>query len=156
MINRTIMTLTPFNLELLIRAVGNLFTAAGGAGFLDGFLDRFTGFAGALLNPTEQFVMLALDVLEIVIRELGPLLFQLAFGDVPVAFDFECVHSSSFCSSFPFAVNMTAKVFSRFGRWLKLRPGLALYYGVQPYRQCWEALPCVLKRYKPVQLAAKQ
>jgi hypothetical protein len=56
--------------------------------------------------------VLALDVLEIVICELGPLLFQLALGDIPVAFDFECVHSSSFCSWFPFAVNVTAKVFS--------------------------------------------
>jgi len=33
-------------------------------------------FAGALLNPTVQFVVLALDVLEIIIRELGPLLFS--------------------------------------------------------------------------------
>jgi hypothetical protein len=32
--------------------------------------------------------------LEIAIRELGPLLLQLAFGDVPVAFDFECCHNS--------------------------------------------------------------
>jgi hypothetical protein len=32
--------------------------------------------------------------LEIVIRQLGPFLFQLALGDVPVAFDFECVHES--------------------------------------------------------------
>jgi hypothetical protein len=34
--------------------------------------------------------------LEIVIRELGPLLFQLALGDVPVAFAFECIHNNSF------------------------------------------------------------
>jgi hypothetical protein len=34
----------------------------------------------------------AFGVLEIVIRELGPFLFQLALGDVPVAFDFQCGH----------------------------------------------------------------
>jgi hypothetical protein len=32
--------------------------------------------------------------LQIAIRERGPFLFQLAFGDVPVAFDFECSHNS--------------------------------------------------------------
>src|ERR1035441_7390281 len=91
MINRTIMTPTPF---ILIQAVGSLFAAAGGAGFLDGFLDRFTGFAGALLNAAQQFFLLAFGELEIVIRELGPLLLQLTLGDVPVAFDFKCAHSS--------------------------------------------------------------
>jgi hypothetical protein len=50
--------------------------------------------------------------LEIVIRELGPLLSQLALGDVPVAFDFECVHTILFCLSLLFAANVTAKVFS--------------------------------------------
>jgi hypothetical protein len=50
--------------------------------------------------------------LEIVIRELGPFLFQLAFGDVPVAFNFEFVHNNSFCILFLFTANVTAKVFS--------------------------------------------
>jgi hypothetical protein len=59
-------------------AVGGLIAAAGGTGLLDGLFDRFSGFAGALLDPTVQFVVLALDELKIVIRELGPLLFQLA------------------------------------------------------------------------------
>jgi hypothetical protein len=67
--------------------------ATGGAGFFDRFFDRFAGFTGALLNPANQFFLFAFGVLEIVIRELGPLLFQLAFGDVPVAFDFECSHN---------------------------------------------------------------
>jgi hypothetical protein len=73
-------------------------TAAGGIGgvFLDRLLDGFMGFAGALLDPAVQFVALAVGVLEIVIRELGPLLFQFAFGNVPVAFDFERSHSSSY------------------------------------------------------------
>jgi len=88
--------------------------AAGGAGFLDGLLDRFTGFAGALLNTAQQFIVLAFGVLEIVIRELGPLLLQLALGDVPVAFNFECVHSALFCFSFLFAADATTKVFPQF------------------------------------------
>jgi hypothetical protein len=54
---------------------GRLFAAAGGAGFVNHFFDRFTGFAGALLNPANQFGLLAFGVLQIVIRELGPLLF---------------------------------------------------------------------------------
>jgi hypothetical protein len=75
-------------------ATGSLAATASGAGFFQGFLDRFAGFARALLNPADQFVLLAFDVLEIVIRELGPFLFQLALGDVPVAFNFECGHNS--------------------------------------------------------------
>jgi hypothetical protein len=43
----------------MARAAGSLFTAAGVAGFLDGLFDRFTGFAGALLNPANQFFLLA-------------------------------------------------------------------------------------------------
>ena len=76
------------------RAVDSLIAAAGGAGFLDGLFDRFAGFAGALLNAAKQFFLLAFDELQIAIRERGPFLFQLAFGDVPVAFDFECSHNS--------------------------------------------------------------
>ena len=56
--------------------------AAGGTGFLDGLFDRFAGFAGAFLNPAQQFFLLAFDELQIAIREFGPFLFQLAFGDV--------------------------------------------------------------------------
>ena len=80
------------------RAVGSLLAA--GRGFLHGLFDRFTSFAGALLDAAQHFVVLSFDELEIVIRELGPLLFQLALGNVPVAFDFECVHSALFCFSF--------------------------------------------------------
>src|ERR1039457_660649 len=91
-----------------------LLTAAGGAGFLEPLLDRFAGFPGALLNPANKLFLLAFGELEIVIRELGPLLFQLAFGDVPVAFDFKCVHNALSCFVFCFlsAVNVTARVFS--------------------------------------------
>jgi hypothetical protein len=79
------------SLPQFARAICNLLAAAG-RGFLDGLFDRFTGFAGALLNAAQQFIMLAFGALEIVIRELGPFLFQLALGDVPVAFDFKFVH----------------------------------------------------------------
>ena len=81
-------TLPPRNVRLFAAA------AAGVRGFLDHFFDRFTGFAGALLDPANQFFLFAFSVLKIVIRELGPLLLQLAFGDVPVAFDFECRHNN--------------------------------------------------------------
>ena len=40
---------------------------------LDRFFDCFTDFAGVLLNPTKQFLGLAFDALEFVIRELGSL-----------------------------------------------------------------------------------
>ena len=62
--------------------------AAGGGRFLDRFFNGFAGFPGALLNPTDQFLLLAFGKLQIAIRELGPLLFQFALGDVPVALDF--------------------------------------------------------------------
>jgi len=75
-----------------------LFAFSLGQGFFDGLLDRFTGFTRPLLNAAQQFILLAFGELEVVIRELGPLLFQLAFGDVPVALDFECCHNVSFCS----------------------------------------------------------
>jgi hypothetical protein len=63
----------------LIRVVGSLFKAAE-RGFLDGIFDRFTGFASAFLNTTQQFILLAFGKLGIVIREISPLLFQLAPG----------------------------------------------------------------------------
>src|ERR1035437_7774699 len=102
------------------RAGGSITSGAGG-GFLDGLFHRFAAFAGTLLNPAIDFLELAFGELKIVIRKLGPLLFQLALGDVPVAFDFECVHSSSFRFLFPFAVTVTAEVLRRFGCWLTVR-----------------------------------
>jgi hypothetical protein len=76
------------------RAADSLFAAAGGTGLLDGLFNCFAGFARAFLNPANQFFLLAFGELQIAIRELGPFLFQLALGDVPVAFDFECSHNS--------------------------------------------------------------
>jgi hypothetical protein len=81
---------------------------SGGKRLIDCLFNGHTGLTGALLNPTEQFVMLPFNVLEIVIRERGPLLFQLAFSDIPVAFDIERVHSSSFFSLFSF--NQTQEI----------------------------------------------
>jgi hypothetical protein len=72
--------------------------------------------------------------LEIVIRELGPLLFQLAFGDVPVAFNFEFVHNNVFCVLFLFTANVTPKVFSGLVCWITVNrdPWTALW--VLPFR----------------------
>ena len=52
--------------------------------FLDRFFDCFTGLPGALLDAAHQFVLLAVEELQVIIREIGPLLFQLALGNVPV------------------------------------------------------------------------
>jgi hypothetical protein len=60
--------------------------------FLDRAFNHFTGFPGDLLNPADQLVLFAFSVGEVIIRELRPFLFQLAFGDIPVAFNLECVH----------------------------------------------------------------
>ena len=71
---------------------GGLAAARGVGGGFDGVFNRFAGLAGAFLDPAEEFLLEAMDVLEIVIGERGPLLFELAFGDVPIAFDFEFCH----------------------------------------------------------------
>jgi hypothetical protein len=105
------------SLPQFARAVGSLFAGAG-RGFLDGLFDRCTSFTRALLNPAIEFFVLAFGELEIVIRKLGPLLFQLALGDVPIAFDFEFVHNTLFCFSFLFAANVTTKVFLQPSGWL--------------------------------------
>jgi len=68
--------------------MGLLFAAAG-SGFLNHFYDRFAAFAGALLNPAQHLFLHAFDVFDIVICEYSPFLHQLAFGNVPVAFEFE-------------------------------------------------------------------
>jgi len=67
--------------------------SAASAGVFDGFLDRIHGFAGALLNPAKKDIVLALDELEVVFCQVRPFFFQLAFDDVPVAFNFEGVHN---------------------------------------------------------------
>jgi len=54
----------------------------------DGCFDGFPSLACAFLNAPEQLVLLAVDELQIVICKARPFLFELAFDDVPVAFDF--------------------------------------------------------------------
>src|ERR1017187_8360111 len=112
-----------------------LLTAAGGAGFLERLLNRFAGFPGALLNPADKFFLLAFGELEIGIRELGPLLFQLALGDVPVAINFEFVHNNSFCILFLFTANVTAKVFSELVCWITVNRNPWPAVRVLPFRQ---------------------
>jgi len=78
---------------------------------MERFFDRFESFSGCLLNPAEQLITLAFDVLKVFIRELRPFLFEFAFGDVPVALDFEFCHrrlSLSFSPVFPWASTSTA------------------------------------------------
>lgn len=60
--------------------------------FPDGVFHHFPGFTGPFLNAAHQFVLLSIEILQIIIREPGPLLFELALDDVPVPFDFECCH----------------------------------------------------------------
>ena len=65
-----------------------------GAVLLDGGFHRFTALTGAFLNTAQQFILLAIDELKIVVRKMRPFLFEAAFDDVPVAFDFEFGHSA--------------------------------------------------------------
>ena len=62
---------------------------------MDGLFDGFTSFTCALLNPTIEFFLFTFDILQVIVREFRPLLFQLALGNVPIAFDFECCHDVS-------------------------------------------------------------
>jgi len=59
---------------------------------LDGIFDRFAAFAGPLLNSPQNLIVIAVDQLKIVVREFGPLLFEFALDDVPVALDLKFVH----------------------------------------------------------------
>jgi hypothetical protein len=70
---------------------------AGRAGLVDGLLHLLPRFTGSLLDAADQFALLAFNELKIVIGELGPLLFQFAFDDIPVAFHFQRVHKRDGC-----------------------------------------------------------
>ena len=61
-----------------------------------GFLHRFARGTRTFLDAPDQLVLFAFDKLKVIISELGPLLLELAFGDVPVSFELECVHMFSF------------------------------------------------------------
>lgn len=80
-----------YGLRKLSKVVRLLAAASRGV-FFDRAFNHFTGFAGDLLNPADQFLLFAFSVGEVIIREFRPFLFQLAFGDIPVAFNFECGH----------------------------------------------------------------
>lgn len=60
--------------------------------FVDGILNGFPGRPGTLLDAAQQFLLLSLDILKIIICKLRPLLLELSTDDVPVAFDFEFIH----------------------------------------------------------------
>ena len=73
----------------------DLFRTAAGTGLLQHLFDLFPGFAGPLLDASDQFTFLALDELKIVIGEPGPFLPQPAFDDVPIPFHFQNAHIGS-------------------------------------------------------------
>jgi len=54
--------------------------------------DGSAGLAGALLNPSQQFLLPTFDELEVALSELGPVLFQPELGEVPVTLEFEFCH----------------------------------------------------------------
>jgi hypothetical protein len=65
------------------------------ATFTEGLGNFFVVLTGAFLDATDQFIFLAPDELQIIIRELGEFLFQLALGNVPVSFEDKCAHITS-------------------------------------------------------------
>jgi hypothetical protein len=48
--------------------------------------------AGAPLDTANDFVLVALLELKVIIGQVSPFLFQLALGNVPVAFHFGFIH----------------------------------------------------------------
>jgi hypothetical protein len=54
---------------------------------MQGVADFFLRLAGAFLNAAQQFIFFAFDESQIVIGQLRKLLFQFAFGNVPVSLD---------------------------------------------------------------------
>jgi len=62
------------------------------AAFIHGAFNFFPGLTGAFLDAANQFILLALDELQVVIGELRKFLFQLSLGDVPVSFGGKSAH----------------------------------------------------------------
>jgi hypothetical protein len=75
--------------------LGDLFRTAAGTGLLQHLFNLFPGFAGPLLDASDQFTFLALDELKIVIGQPGPFLPQPAFDDVPIPSHFQNAHIGS-------------------------------------------------------------
>jgi hypothetical protein len=55
-------------------------------------LHSFLGVSRALLNPPNQFVLLAFFVSKVVVCEFRVFLFEFSFGDIPVALDMKGIH----------------------------------------------------------------
>ncbi len=72
----------------------NASSARGGLAktFVHGALDFLPALAGAFLDAADEFIRLAIHILQVVIRQLSPFLFQLTLGNVPVAFVRERIH----------------------------------------------------------------
>ena len=70
---------------------GTHLTTATGT-FIHRALNFFPGLPGAFLDAPDQFIFLAFDELQVVIRESCEFLFQLALGNVPVSFGCESAH----------------------------------------------------------------
>jgi hypothetical protein len=66
---------------------------AGELVILDLAAEIFPVLAEPLLKTAEQFILLAFRKNEVVVREVGVLLFQLSFDLIPVPFDFEFSHA---------------------------------------------------------------
>jgi len=64
-----------------------LLAAAGIGRFFDRFFHSFAGLSRALLDPSYQFFLLPLDILQVVVCKLGPFLFEFTSGNFPIAFD---------------------------------------------------------------------
>ena len=63
-----------------------------------------SALAELLLKPADELVFLSLRIFEVVVSQLGVLLFKLTFDLVPRAFDLEFVHiNSSFSNPLPAA-----------------------------------------------------
>lgn len=70
----------------------------------DYLADLFSALAEFLLKPADELVFLSLRIFEVVVSQLGVLLFELAFDLVPGAFDLEFVHiNDSFSNRLPAA-----------------------------------------------------
>jgi hypothetical protein len=78
--------------------------------FFDLPLRLFAGDAVVLLNPTHQLLALALDLVELVVGQLAPLLQGLAAELLPVAFDLIPVHGLP-----PVAAIIVSRSGKRFG-----------------------------------------
>ena len=63
-------------------------------GVMNGLFHFFLGLSGAFLDSANKFVLFTFLILKIVVSEVRPFLFELAFEDIPIAFDFEFSHNS--------------------------------------------------------------